>query len=853
MTGQIFQNKYLNGNDILEAGKITVQNDAASSNELVRKSQAESIANTTTQAAIVNSLASPNATTTLDTEQLQAQLNTKQNNLSIAPDSTLYLTLVGSVLGFTNLGRGPVLKDTTSANFAAFLATATFNGDGTITVDGKLYDSGSQIFLTASTVPTETVYIYTGGNAGTADDFINDSDKYDASEVRALLSVTGVGINYDTNTGVTSLVFGTGSSDLGGQTLPHGATFTTISANADTADALEKLEALINTVESSSADETAELATRLNNLSGVTGSNMGSFTGSLFVDSQNIKQLLQASETAHESATADRAAIRSENSARAATVDAAIASEASSRESADTTLQSNITAEETARIAADSTLQSNINSEASTRASADTTLQSNIDAEEAARIAAVNQEASDRAAADTAESSARAAAVSNLQSQIDVLAGSNIELVGFVGTDGIFDAVEADARNGQTFTSIAMSAGEVVIFDGDLTVLGEDFKVGDILTVKVASITAGAMALSDFVYQKGSNTDLTRANLDNVTITLDASEKLIVTHDSIERQELGPVVKAELDDTVSLTDDSQVITGKAFQINQTDNNLAASFGLYVKKEQTGSESLTGTCRALLVENFVNSQGSGNAAIPNYAHNTVSSRYDGSCNNLSMVLSGSYNEAKVTTDTSAIIANGSYSVSNDAQLGINVGATMIAENAAVSNISAFAFAGTDGAGADRGVVGAISNLDVATYSGTRQADPYPYDDIAVVADAKYAPAGSKALYAYGDVVMEGGSVFVPSSSADTHAVNAGELKAKQKRFKMNTTSATSKQFASGLTLSKCLYQVIDDGQAIDVDVSFNNATNEITLTATGGNLTDVVLLVIETICDETLVP
>ncbi|MCP4989819.1 MAG: hypothetical protein GY928_28310 [Colwellia sp.] len=852
MAGQIYQDKNLNGNSILDADKVTVQNDAATANELVRKSQVETIADTTTQAAIVNSLSSPNATTTLDTEQLQAQLNTKQNNLSIAPDSTLYLTLVGSVLGFTNLGRGPVLKDTTSANFAAFLATATFNGDGTITVGGTVYDSGTQIFLTASTVPTETVYIYTGGNAGTADDFINDSDKYDASEVRALLSVSGVGINYDSNTGVTSLVFGTSGTDLGGQTLPHGATFTTITPSAYTSSALEKLELLINAVDQSGADGTAAVTTRLNNLSGVTGSNMGSFTGSLFVDGQNIKQLFQASETAHESATADRAAIRSEAATRSSAVDAAITSEASSRASADSTLQANITAEETSRISADSTLQSNINSEASARSSADTTLQSNIDAEEAARIAAVNQEATDRAAADTAESTARASAVSNLQSQIDVLASSNIELVGSVGTDGIFNAVEADSRNGQAFTSIAMASGEVVIFDGDVTLLGNDFKVGDMLTVKVSSITAGAMALTDFIYQKGDGTDLTRANLDNATITLDVNEKLIVTHDSIERQELGPVVKAELDDTVSLTDDGQVITGKALQIDQTDNNLSSSYGLYIKKYQTGSESLTGTCRALLVENMVNSQGSGNAAIPNYAHNTIASHYDGSCNNLSIVLSGSYNEANVTTATSAIIANGSYSVSNDAQLGINVGATMIAENAAISNISAFAFAGTDGAGADRGVVGAISNLDVATYSGTRQADPYPYNDIAVVADAKYAPAGSKALYAYGDTVFEGGSVVVPASGSDAEAVNMGELKAKQKRFKMDTTSGVSKQFASGLDLSKCLYQVIDNGQAVGVSVNLDTSTNEITLTATGGNLTDLVLLVIETVCGETLV-
>jgi hypothetical protein len=360
------------------------------------------------------------------------------------------------------------------------------------------------------------------------------------------------------------------------------------------------------------------------------------------------------------------------------------------------------------------------------------------------------------------------------------------------------------------------------------------------------------MQLSDFAYKKGSGTDLTRANLGASTIDLDGSDKIRVTPGSVGRTQFNTSVKADIDDKLSMTADSQVITGKSLQINQTHNNLGSSYGLYLLTDQTGSEALTDTCRALLVENKINSNGSGNPAAPSYAHNTISSHYDGSCVDGSVVLSGSYNEANVTSATALINAIGSYSVSNDAQLGINVGSFMIAENASISNISAFAFAGTDGAGADRGVVGAISNLDVTVYSATRQADPYPYNDIAVVADAKYSPAGSKAFYAYGDSVFEGGGVSVPASSDDAHAVNAGELKAKQKMFKMDTTSGTSKTFASGLSLDKCAYQVIDNGSAVDVAVVMNSGTGEITLTATGGNLTDVVLLVQEYICSVTTI-
>src|SRR5436190_4631710 len=58
-----------------------------------------------------------------------------------------------------------------------------------------------------------------------------------------------------------------------------------------------------------------------------------------------------------------------------------ISSEASTRASADTTLQNNINAETSARSAADTTLQNNINGEASTRAAADSTLSASIASE----------------------------------------------------------------------------------------------------------------------------------------------------------------------------------------------------------------------------------------------------------------------------------------------------------------------------------------------------------------------------------------------------------------------------------------------------------------------------------------
>ena len=73
---------------------------------------------------------------------------------------------------------------------------------------------------------------------------------------------------------------------------------------------------------------------------------------------------------------------------RVTAAEADINTEESARAAADTTLQSNITAEASTRSSADTTLQSNITAEATTRASADTSLQTNITAEATARASA---------------------------------------------------------------------------------------------------------------------------------------------------------------------------------------------------------------------------------------------------------------------------------------------------------------------------------------------------------------------------------------------------------------------------------------------------------------------------------
>ncbi len=169
----------------------------------------------------------------------------------------------------------------------------------------------------------------------------------------------------------------------------------------------------------------------------------------------SVGSLVAADEALDAQAKTNADAIASEASTRASadtTLQSNIDSEASSRASADTTLQSNIDAEETARQSADSTLQTNINDEASSRASADTTLQSNIDAEETARIAAVSGEATARASADT-----------TLQSNIDSEASTAR------AAESALDAAKANL-SGASFTGDV--SGTNLVLSGNLTVNG---------------------------------------------------------------------------------------------------------------------------------------------------------------------------------------------------------------------------------------------------------------------------------------------------------------------------------------------------------------------------------------------
>lgn len=857
--GHIFTNKNLNNNDLLQVGKVEILADAAESTSAVRKSQAETIAATAVQSQIVAALANASATTTYSSEFVQAALDAKQDNLSV--DSN-YFTLVNNTLGFKDLGIVKPYKDTSNTTLAEFIADSTFNGDGTLTIGGEVLDKMTIIFLQSATDPSEKSFVYMGTNAGTSDDFVSFSVDYNQGTIRSFFSGTGVGLTYTAGTGSYSLDFGTDASKLGAQTIPVDSNeFTTVTGSTVLA-ILKSLESYVALVDTNATGGTATVTTRLDTVVGVTGNNMGTFTQGLLTSNTSVKVLLQELETLAKSSIQDRAAIRSEFAAADTTLQSNIDSEASVRASADTALQTNISAESTARVQADSNLQNSLTNEAIARAAADSALDARVDIIEGdsstvGSVAKAQSDAQDYAdAAVLVEKNRALAAESALDTKIDNLQEGDITFVGKIGAGQILSiradrVASGDTRDGLNIKDVAVAAGEVFVVDADQTLTFDDAstivgQVGDKL-MATETVTAGNLDSADFNVTQADGSAITVANIGSSTIEINGSDQLDIVADSIGRTQLDSAIEADVDDKRSLTS-ANTITSDGDTHFVSSTATGAQQNIYLKREQTSSSALTDTARTILGELHVSSDGSANPAAPSYAHTTtMATHYNGDCLDLSMVLAGGNFEANGSA-TSATQATGVYGLSIKPQLGLNVGGTFVADGGGISNLGVFGFSGTDGSGTDRGVYSAIANMDVATFSATRTADPVPHNDVALIADAKYAPAGSKALYAYGDVILEGGSVTVPSASADTDAVNLGDIKGKQRIFEFDLVDGVDKVITvSGINLDNAILQTTDDNQSVDVSVVRDSVNNEVTVTATGGNLTDVRLLVQELSC------
>ena len=74
MASQIFSNKILNGNALLQVGQVEIIADASGANDAVRKSQVESIAAASVQDGLVNSQGAASTTTTFTSDYVNTAL-----------------------------------------------------------------------------------------------------------------------------------------------------------------------------------------------------------------------------------------------------------------------------------------------------------------------------------------------------------------------------------------------------------------------------------------------------------------------------------------------------------------------------------------------------------------------------------------------------------------------------------------------------------------------------------------------------------------------------------------------------------------------------------------------------------
>jgi len=865
----VFTTKDFHGNDIENVLSVQITSDAIQADQAVRKSQSEAIAENEVDGRIIASSSQASSDKVYSSQYSQTALDAKQPTMSVHPDSTQYISIEnGYQIKVKDLLVLDYFVENTAATLSAFIASVTYNNDGTITTStNEVLDNGTIIVLDKATVPQEKSFLYGGTNHGNSDDYAAIGTELNASVIRSYFSAHGTGISYDAVTGIYSLNLGNANGELGAHSVPLDPALFSIITGATVKEALLQLEAEIQQVDTNGANGTTTVNTRIDNLVGVNGSNLGTFSGNLFADNLSVKVILQASETAHEAATVDRAAVRSEFAA------------------ADSTLQSNITSEETARIAADNALTQSLSAETLARTSADTVLTNSVSAEETARIAGdsalsgrldivegsgagsvAKAEADSKAYTDTqvsAETAARVAADAALDAKIDNLSQGDIKYIGLLLSDGSLSLPASviaggDTRNGADLKDVALAPGETFVVDTAMTLIFND---NSTLTLQAQdkmlctqSVAATSAKDSDFNVVQNTDSALTDVNIDGLRIEKTAQGKLDITADSIGRVQLDSAIEADIDDARSLTQ-ANVVTSDGDTHFVSSNSLAAQQNRYSKRTQSSTSALTGTFRTELLEAHVNTNGSGNPFLLSAAQAmTSATHYHGNCQDGTVLLAGGNFEANAKAGTFTQ-ATGIYALSPKPQNGINVGITALANGAAFSNIGVFGLAGTAAGGRDRGGVFAVATGSIEQYSADRQANPIVESDAALVADALFGPSGCKALVAIGDSKFRGGKVEVADApSTDEGVVRLGDIKDTEKCFVTTLTNGQSKDMPCSFDLDKCIIQAIHSSSTVELSITRDNANSKLVVLATGapaGGLL-VRILVKELQCDVTTI-
>jgi hypothetical protein len=605
-------------------------------------------------------------------------------------------------------------------------------------------------------------------------------------------------------------------------------------------------------------------------MSGVTGNHMGSFAGSILSDNASLKTLIQECETELQAGVSDRGAIRTEVAGSVATLTGDISQEAIVRSTTDNVLFSSIATEASLWRSANSQQTSSLNGEANTRQTADDALSARLDTVEGgvgvagsiekAKADAIASANATAAAALSAENSRAVLAEAALDLKVDNLAVGDIKYIANIAGSQVLSmraaqiAVESpSSRNGLNFKDVYANAGEIFVCTVSQTVVFGDssslvLENGDRLLC-VEDVTAGTMSASDWNVVPADETALSVANLDSSRIEKTVGGHLDIVANSIGRDQLSASIEADIDDRQSLTSNNSIVSEQDTHF-YTSAQTGAQQNVYWKRNQISSQALTGTARAVLAELYVASNGSGNPVAPSYANGmTCSAHYNGSCTDFSVVQSGANFESNAAPG-SAIQATGLWARADAPQLGTNIGMTAIADGAASSNVGGVFFSGTTGTGKDRGMIAAVADMDVLVYSGTRAADPFPFNDICVTADAKYAPPGTKAIYSYGDVKLDSGKVEVADApTTDLGVMRLADVKGVEKCYEFALADGVAKSITCNLDLTKCLVQAFHaDQDNVELEITRDNANSLLVVKATGQNLSGVRLLVRELSCD-----
>jgi len=874
MTKKFYESLDLKTNSLLDVLNVQLAADGSADDHAVRKLQAETIAALAVQAKIVSTSAEAAGDNAYSADFAKAQLATKQPNMQIDPSSTSFLEIVdGHKIKLKDLGITSTHKGSESS-LANFISNSTFNGNGTLEHDGETLDGMTFIFMESATLPAERSVIYLGTNNGNADDFVAFGVDYNSQEIRTFFSGTGTGLNYDVGTGQYSLQYGNGAGSIGAHSVPVSPSeFSTVTGSTVLA-VLKALETLVTGQSNTQSAATTTVDNRCSSLLGTSSSSdMGDFDGSTLDAGKNLKELMQQVETLIEQATADRAAVAAAAAAATGVVQGDLTAEANARVAGDASLSNDINAEAYARAAADNVNAVSISNEASRAASAELALDARLDVVEGSGSGSVAKAEADAIASSNAfalnlnsiESSRAIAAEAALDLKVDNLQEGDIKFVGTIGAGGIVGmraaqiAVESPtSRNGLGFAGVYFNAGEVFVVTVDQTMVFDDntertLLIGD-RVMCLEDRNAGSATTNDFNIVVADVNAITFLNTQD-KIKLEAVSgqdvsQLVIQDDAVGRDELENSVVAELDDIRSLTS-SNVISSPSDSHVVVSTDLDAQQNIYWKRTQSGDGALTGTVRTTLAELHVNSNGSGNPLAPSAAHVTTHAvHYQGGCVNNSLLIAGGNFEANAKENT-AVVATGLYAVSQKPQNGVNIGLTATADGSTFANIGMVGFSSSEATGTHRGVVAAVSSHSVEVYNGIRSADPYPHSRAAIVVDAKYAPAGTKALYAYGDSHVEGGKFEIEDAPAsDKCPVRLGDVKALEAIYEFNLTDNVQKAISCGLDLTKSMISVVHSGDDVEVTVVRDSVNSQLLVTAQGGNLLGCRILIRELSCDVT---